>query len=146
MKTPRFVGAFFYFYKMNTNSFLHKIAQQITNDCSLNFTNIVIVLPNKRARLFLLEAFKSTSKATFFAPEIISIEDLIAQISKMNSLTSVEQLFEFYEVYKESNLLQPEYHNRRDLYNLYHILNHLNMFGKTYLPAAQKIIDSYSIF
>lgn len=52
----------------------------------------------------------------------------------------------FYEVYKESNLLQPEYHNRRDLYNLYHILNHLNMFGKTYLPAAQKIIDSYSIF
>lgn len=101
MKTSRFVGTFFYFYKMNTTSFLHKIAQQITNDCNLNFTNIVIVLPNKRARLFLLEAFKSTSSKTFFAPEIISIEDLIAKISKMNALTSVEQLFEFYEVYKE---------------------------------------------
>ncbi len=101
MKTSRFVGTFFYFYKMNTTSFLHKIAQQIANDCNLNFTNTVIVLPNKRARLFLLEAFKSTSSKTFFAPEIISIEDLITRISKMNTLTGVEQLFEFYEVYKE---------------------------------------------
>jgi len=101
LKTSRFVGTFFYFYKMNTTSFLHKIAQQIANDCDLNFTNTVIVLPNKRARLFLLEAFKSTSNMTFFAPEIISIEDLITRISKMNTLTGVEQLFEFYEVYKE---------------------------------------------
>jgi len=101
LKTSRFVGTFFYFYKMDTTSFLHKIAQQIAADCNLNFTNTVIVLPNKRARLFLLEAFKSTSSKTFFAPEIISIEDLITKISKMNTLSGVEQLFEFYEVYKE---------------------------------------------
>jgi len=101
LKTSRFVGTFFYFYKMDTTSFLHKIAQQIAADCNLNFTNTVIVLPNKRARLFLLEAFKSTSNKTFFAPEIISIEDLITRISKMNTLSGVEQLFEFYEVYKE---------------------------------------------
>ncbi len=101
MKTSRFVGTFFYFYKMKTTSFLHKLAQQIATDCNFNFTNVVIVLPNKRARLFLLEAFKNTSNKTFFAPEIISIEDLITKISKMNTLTSVEQLFEFYEVYKE---------------------------------------------
>lgn len=101
MKTSRFVGTFFYFYKMNTTSFLHKIAHQIAADCNLNFTNCIIVLPNKRARLFLLEALKSTSSKTFFAPEIISIEELITRISKMNALSGVEQLFEFYEVYKE---------------------------------------------
>jgi len=58
------------------------------------------VLPNKRARLFLIEALKTTSDKTFFAPEIISVEDLIGNISKMHTLSSVEQLFEFYEVYK----------------------------------------------
>lgn len=52
----------------------------------------------------------------------------------------------FYEVYKESNLLQEDYHKRRDLYNLYHILNHLNMFGHSYLPAAKNIVDSYLNF
>ena len=85
---------------MNTNTFLHKIAHQIAQDCNFNFTKCTIVLPNKRARLFLIEALKTTSDKTFFAPEIISVEDLIGNISKMHTLSSVEQLFEFYEVYK----------------------------------------------
>ena len=49
----------------------------------------------------------------------------------------------FYDAYKNLGLLQSGYSERRDLYNLYHILNHLNMFGKTYLSAARSIIDSY---
>lgn len=49
----------------------------------------------------------------------------------------------FYDAYKNTGLLQSGYSERRDLYNLYHILNHLNMFGKTYLSAARSIIDSY---
>ena len=49
----------------------------------------------------------------------------------------------FYDMYKNTGLLQSGYSERRELYNLYHILNHLNMFGKTYLPAVRNIIDSY---
>ncbi len=86
---------------MEKISFLHKIAQQVIHDYGLDFTNCLIVLPNKRARLFLLEAFKDLSDKTFFAPEIISIEDFIGKIAKMDAITAIEQLFEFYEVYKE---------------------------------------------
>lgn len=86
---------------MEKISFLHKIAQQVIHDYGLDFTNCLIVLPNKRARLFLLEAFKDLSDKTFFAPEIISIEDFIGKIAKMDVITAIEQLFEFYEVYKE---------------------------------------------
>lgn len=50
----------------------------------------------------------------------------------------------FYQVYKEAGLLQPGYSERRDLYNLYHILNHLNMFGKSYLGAVKSIIEKYT--
>lgn len=49
----------------------------------------------------------------------------------------------FYDAYKTTGLLQPGYSERRDLYNLYHLLNHLNMFGKTYLSAVKSIIEKY---
>lgn len=86
---------------MEKISFLHKIAEQVTHDHGLDFTNCLIVLPNKRARLFLLEAFKDCSDKTFFAPEIISIEEFIGIVAQMDAITAIEQLFEFYEVYKE---------------------------------------------
>ncbi|MBO4639956.1 MAG: fructosamine kinase family protein [Treponema sp.] len=50
---------------------------------------------------------------------------------------------EFYEAYKEARPLQPGYENRRDLYNLYQLLNHLNLFGSTYLGPVLSIVDEY---
>lgn len=49
----------------------------------------------------------------------------------------------FYAAYKNTGLLQPQYEERRDLYNLYHLLNHLNMFGESYLPAVKSILEKY---
>ena len=49
----------------------------------------------------------------------------------------------FYSVYKEVGLLQDDYVSRRDLYNLYHVLNHVNLFGHSYLGAAKAIIKKY---
>ncbi|MDE7283631.1 MAG: fructosamine kinase family protein [Lachnospiraceae bacterium] len=50
----------------------------------------------------------------------------------------------FYDAYKEAAHLQPGYERRRDVYNLYHLLNHLNMFGRTYLPGVKRIIGEMS--
>ncbi len=38
----------------------------------------------------------------------------------------------FYASYRETWPLEPGYRDRRDLYNLYHLLNHLNIFGESY--------------
>ncbi|MDE6386928.1 MAG: fructosamine kinase family protein [Lachnospiraceae bacterium] len=46
----------------------------------------------------------------------------------------------FYDAYKEAMPLQPGYERRRDVYNLYHLLNHLNMFGRMYLPEVKRIV------
>ena len=51
---------------------------------------------------------------------------------------------EFYDAYKEANPLKPGYDERRDLYNLYHLLNHLNMFGEGYLNPVKSIIEEYT--
>ena len=47
----------------------------------------------------------------------------------------------FYEAYRESGLLMPGYEERRDIYNLYHMLNHLNLFGSGYYGAVMRIVD-----
>jgi len=48
----------------------------------------------------------------------------------------------FYQAYNESYPLHPGYEIRKTLYNLYHILNHLNLFGASYQQQAQNMIDS----
>ncbi len=42
----------------------------------------------------------------------------------------------FYAAYRESWPLDAGYAVRRTLYNLYHVLNHLNLFGGSYGPQA----------
>ena len=49
----------------------------------------------------------------------------------------------FYEAHKEAHPLQPGYKRRRDLYNLYHLLNHLNLFGAAYLDAVRQVLREY---
>jgi fructosamine-3-kinase len=48
----------------------------------------------------------------------------------------------FYDAYRESYPLEPGYNTRKTLYNLYHILNHLNLFGGGYRSQAEHMIDS----
>jgi fructosamine-3-kinase len=48
---------------------------------------------------------------------------------------------EFYDAYERAWPLPASAPERVDLYNLYHVLNHLNLFGSGYLGQAQAIID-----
>lgn len=49
----------------------------------------------------------------------------------------------FYDVYQEVFPMNPGYEERKDLFNLYHLLNHLNIFGSSYLPSVQQIVKRY---
>lgn len=48
----------------------------------------------------------------------------------------------FYAAYREAYPLHEGYRLRRILYNLYHILNHLNLFGRGYLSRATQMMDA----
>lgn len=50
---------------------------------------------------------------------------------------------EFYETYREAGAMEDGYLDRRDLYNLYQLLNHLNMFGRSYLDPVLRIVKRY---
>jgi protein-ribulosamine 3-kinase len=49
---------------------------------------------------------------------------------------------DFYAAYREHYPLDSGYSIRKQFYNLYHILNHFNMFGGGYLSQAQGMLDS----
>lgn len=47
----------------------------------------------------------------------------------------------FYQGYQQAYPLDAGYERRKTLYNLYHILNHLNLFGGAYASQAERMIQ-----
>ena len=48
---------------------------------------------------------------------------------------------EFYAAYRAAYPLDADYATRRDLYNLYHVLNHANLFGGSYARQAVQMMQ-----
>ncbi len=49
----------------------------------------------------------------------------------------------FFRAYETIRPLAPGYRERFDLYNLYHLLNHLNLFGESYASSVHTILRKY---
>jgi hypothetical protein len=84
---------------MTDSSFLDKIAQVILVNYSGKLSNTTLVLPNKRAKIFLIEALKNQVETNILSPNIVSIEEFIQDVAGIRSIDPIELLFEFYEVY-----------------------------------------------
>lgn len=48
---------------------------------------------------------------------------------------------QFFDIYNEILPLDKGYDQRKHIYNLYHILNHYNLFGNTYKSVSEKLIE-----
>jgi len=74
---------------MIESTFLDQIAKVIIEDYSNDLSNTVVILPNKRAKIFLIEALKNQIENNIICPKIISIEDFIQEISAIRSIDSI---------------------------------------------------------
>jgi hypothetical protein len=81
-------------------SFLAHVVSYILKT-NTNISDLTLVLPSKRAGVFLKHELSQQIQQTSFAPNIISIEELVEEISGFTSVSNTELLFEFYTVYKE---------------------------------------------
>ncbi len=50
---------------------------------------------------------------------------------------------ECYQAYQTARPLDPGWRSRYPIYNLYHLLNHLNLFGRGYLSRVQGILKRF---
>jgi len=78
--------------------FLNKVVSEVLSKHN-NISDLNFVLPNKRAGLFLKEEISNSLHKSSILPRIISIEDLIQEISCLNTIESTTLIFEFYNVY-----------------------------------------------
>ncbi|MEO6562499.1 MAG: fructosamine kinase family protein [Nitrosospira sp.] len=82
--------------------------------------------------------FDSAGRAILFDPAVYygDRETDIAMTELFGGFSAV-----FYAAYRETYPLDPGYATRKTLYNLYHILNHLNLFGGGYLHQAEQMMS-----
>lgn len=50
----------------------------------------------------------------------------------------------FYDAYTDAHPLAPGWRDRVDVYNFYHLLNHLNLFGGGYLSQVRSVLRRYT--
>ncbi|WP_396172791.1 PD-(D/E)XK nuclease family protein [Flavobacterium sp.] len=84
---------------MNSPTFLSLVAHSIIANYSSSIEDVIIILPNKRAKVFLLAELQKQMQQNNFAPQILSIEDFIQEVAGIRSIDAVELLFEFYNTY-----------------------------------------------
>ncbi len=84
----------------NMQAFLDKTADYLINDVDENISDICVVLPNRRASLFLKKHISNKISKPLWSPEIFSIEDFICKLSGYRIIDRISLLFEFYETHK----------------------------------------------
>lgn len=83
-------------------TFLEDIAQELLKDGGNDFSKTCIVLPNRRASVFLRDAISRQSNKAIWAPTVLSIEDFVFSLSNLVKADQTTLLFSFYEVYRQS--------------------------------------------
>ncbi len=79
-------------------TFLQEVIEQI-HKANNGFENLVFILPNKRAGLFLKKHITAHINKPIFSPEIYSIEELVVQISELDSASNLDLLLGLYEAF-----------------------------------------------
>ncbi len=89
-------------------SFLEKTVKHLYEKYGDGISELCIVLPNRRAGLFLKTLLADNLKKTFWSPEIYATEDFIALLAELEIADSVTLLFELYETIKFISKKQTE--------------------------------------
>jgi hypothetical protein len=89
-------------------SFLEKTVQYLYKKYGDDISDLCIVLPNRRAGLFLKTHLSNNLKKTFWSPQILATEDFVALLSELQPADSTTLLFDLYETVKKCNSQNTE--------------------------------------
>ncbi|HEX8516016.1 MAG TPA: PD-(D/E)XK nuclease family protein [Bacteroidia bacterium] len=85
------------------HSFLEKTVEFLYKKYGDGISELCIVLPNRRAGLFLKTHLSKSLKKTFWSPEIMATEDFVALLSELQPADPTTLLFDLYETVKKCN-------------------------------------------
>lgn len=82
-------------------TFLDQLTQEILAKDGNDFSDLCVVLPNRRAGVFLRDALSRAGQRTIWAPSILSIEDLVFRLSDQVKVDQTTLLFMLFRVYQQ---------------------------------------------
>jgi len=88
-------------------TFIEEVVDKVWKEND-SISNIIFVLPSKRAGTFLKEAISRKAGKTIFAPIVYSIEEFVEKISGLEYATNTQQLFELYTAYLQTGDYEKE--------------------------------------
>ena len=86
---------------MNLKPFLEKIAERLVEKFPLSMDGIAVVLPSKRAVVFLKSYLSKMIEKPIFLPDFYSIEEFVEKISGLKVLDNISLQFRLYQSYKK---------------------------------------------
>ena len=91
------------------NSFISTVVKDLLSK-NIELKNLILVLPSRRACVFLREELINSLTKSDFLPKIISIENYIQELADIKLIENTKLLFECYSVYKNiipKNEIEP---------------------------------------
>lgn len=82
-------------------TFLAGLADRLIDRYGVNFEEVAIVVPNRRAGVFLRRDIALRAGKKVWSPALFAVEDFIMELSGFSPVDSVEQIFEIYAVHQE---------------------------------------------
>jgi RecB family exonuclease len=82
-------------------SFLNLVAQKIVQKHENELGDIAIVLPNRRANIFLRQEFSKLITKSTWSPELFSLEDFVEKLVDLINIDQVDLMFELYHIHKK---------------------------------------------
>lgn len=83
---------------MSRESFLSKLEKHIQSRYDLTKQELAVVFPNKRAALYLRNILKDSIQQTVWIPQMLSIEEAVAQWSGIALADNIDLLFELIDI------------------------------------------------
>jgi CRISPR/Cas system-associated exonuclease Cas4 (RecB family) len=133
-------------------AFLKKVANHIFDNHRAHLNELLVVVPNRRAALFLGKYLSQRTDVPIWSPQFYSIEDFVFKQSGYQLVPMVDLLFELYEVHIK---IEGSKHQSFDRFNgwgqlLLKDFNELDLYMKDadalfqYLSAA-KTLSKWSL-
>lgn len=88
-------------------TFLEEVVSTIVSEKVVN-DDLVLIVPSKRAGLFILQLLAKNAGRPTFAPTIYTIEEFVAVLSGLRYASNTQLLFELYHVYQKLNAQEAD--------------------------------------
>lgn len=89
-------------------SFLEQFAQQISKLDKDELRDTLIIIPNRRAKLYLTKHLAQKIDKPIWAPQIFAINDFVFSQIKMKETNPIELIVKLYEVHKKLEKRNPQ--------------------------------------